>query len=237
MDETSEAMDLISDRTSPNSDIKDTKETKETKTQTAPDQPETFPRAGGWLFRHRTATALPVALALLIVPAGEAPLGGLLTAAGIAVTAAGELLRLWAVRHIGTVSRTRSERLGPLVETGPFEWVRNPLYIGNLAIWTGFALMAHLVWLAPVVLGLLGLAYHAIVHWEERLLAARLGEPYVAYTRRVPRWIPRLPYRRTRVAAALFSWRDTLFSERGTLIAIAAGYLLIWLKLRNLVIG
>jgi hypothetical protein len=29
-----------------------------------------------------------------------------------------------------------------------------------------------------------------------------------------------------------FSWRDTLFSERGTLIAIAVGLVLIWLKNR-----
>jgi hypothetical protein len=28
-----------------------------------------------------------------------------------------------------------------------------------------------------------------------------------------------------------FSWRETFFSERGTLIAIAAGFLLIYLKL------
>jgi hypothetical protein len=30
-----------------------------------------------------------------------------------------------------------------------------------------------------------------------------------------------------------FSWRETLFSERGTLIAIAAGFFLLWLKLRT----
>jgi hypothetical protein len=30
-----------------------------------------------------------------------------------------------------------------------------------------------------------------------------------------------------------FSWGDTIFSERGTLLAIAAGYLLLWLKARS----
>ncbi len=58
---------------------------------------------------------------------------------------AGELLRLWAVRHIGVISRTRSDRLGPLISTGPFGWVRNPLYIGNLALWSGFTVSAGLV--------------------------------------------------------------------------------------------
>jgi hypothetical protein len=35
------------------------------------------------------------------------------------------------------------------------------------------------------------------------------------------------------MADAAFSWRDTFFSERGTLIAIAAGYILLWIKLRS----
>ena len=56
--------------------------------------------------------------------------------------AAGELLRFWAVRHIGVISRTRSDRLGPLVETGPFALIRNPLYLGNIALWVGFTLSA-----------------------------------------------------------------------------------------------
>ena len=99
-------------------------------------------------------------------------------------------LRLWAVHHIGVISRTRSERLGPLIATGPFAHVRNPLYLGNIALWLGFTLSAGLAWLAPVVLILLCLEYHAIVRWEEGLLAARLGDSYRAYLTRVPRWIP-----------------------------------------------
>ena len=48
------------------------------------------------------------------------------------MTAAGELIRLWGVHHIGAISRTRSQRLGPLVATGPFALIRNPLYVGNI---------------------------------------------------------------------------------------------------------
>ena len=102
----------------------------------------------------------------------------------------GEALRLWAVRHIGVISRTRSDRLGPLVETGPFALIRNPLYVGNLALWVGFTLSARLVWLVPIVLIILGLEYHAIVRWEESLLESRRGDEYRAYAGRVPRWIP-----------------------------------------------
>jgi protein-S-isoprenylcysteine O-methyltransferase Ste14 len=144
----------------------------------------------------------------------------------------GELLRLWAVRHIGVVSRTRSDRLGPLVATGPFARLRNPLYLGNIALWVGFSASAGLVWLiAPIVL-LLAFEYHAIVRWEERLLEGRLGEAYREYAARVPRWIPLASpvSLNPRVSSPKFSWRQTLFSERGTLMAIVAGYLLLWYK-------
>jgi len=121
---------------------------------------------GGWLFRHRTSIPLPMAIAILFLRVGEAPPSAPLVAAGVVVTLLGEALRMWGVHHIGVISRTRSDRLGPLIASGPFAILRNPLYVGNIALWVGFALTARLVWLAPVVLVLLGLEYHAIVRWE-----------------------------------------------------------------------
>ena len=209
---------------------------------------DTTTRLGGWLFRHRTALPLPFAAAILGLRAGQAPPSTPLIVAGVAVTLAGEVLRLWGVHHIGAISRTRADRLGPLVSSGPFARVRNPLYLGNIAIWVGFALSARLVWLAPVIAILLFLEYHAIVRWEEQLLEDRLGEGYRTYKSRVPRWAPRLFNRGARrergeknvqdvsaVSAVTTdgqSWKATLFSERGTLLAIGLGYLLLWLTAR-----
>src|SRR6185436_9965425 len=107
-------------------------------------------RAGGWLFRRRTSIPLPLVLALLVIPAGPTAEPAVMVAGGAAIVTAGEALRLWAVRHIGVVSRTRSDRLGPLVSTGPFRFVRNPLYLGNIALWAGFAVSARLPWLVPI---------------------------------------------------------------------------------------
>ena len=149
---------------------------------------------------------------------------------GAAVVALGEGIRLWAVHHIGAISRTRSDRLGPLVASGPFAYVRNPLYVGNILLWTGFALSARLVWMAPIIIVLLVLEYHAIVRWEEGLIAERIGAPYAEYVKRVPRWLPSFGAAASPAGAATFSWRQTFFSERGTLIAIGAGFLLLSLK-------
>ena len=194
--------------------------------------PDSLARVGGWLFKKRSSLPLPIVALLLVVPPGwfglsfSTPLAPL----GVPVVLAGELLRLWGVHHIGVISRTRSDRLGPLIDTGPFSLVRNPLYLGNILLWVGFALSARLAWLAPAILVLLGLEYHAIVRWEEQLLTRRLGPPYVDYTRRVPRWVPTLAAPKALTGAASFSWAETLRSERGTLIAIVAGYALLALK-------
>ncbi len=164
---------------------------------------------------------------------GEAPFSWTLVSAGAVLTLLGEAIRLWSVRYIGTISRTRSDRLGPLVTAGPFGLVRNPLYIGNILLWVGFAVTARLVWMAPVVFVLLALEYHAIVKWEEQLLLERRGDEYRQYCAQVPRWIP--GQRRNRRGrgerrAIGFTWPETLFSERGTLLAIASGYILLYVK-------
>lgn len=200
--------------------------------QSVQQDPDTLVRLGGWLFRKRTSLPLPIVAALLLIPAADSTIRGELLIAGVAIVVVGELIRLWGVHHIGAVSRTRSERLGPLIDSGPFAWVRNPLYIGNILLWVGFAVTAQLLWLAPVIAVLLALEYHAIVRWEERLLETRMGESYRDYMRRVPRWIPRPGARAPADHRAAFSWRQTLYSERGTLIGIAAGYVLLWLKAR-----
>jgi protein-S-isoprenylcysteine O-methyltransferase Ste14 len=205
-------------------------------------------KLGEWLFQRRTLLPLPIAAAVLLIPSGQTARSVETILAGIPLTASGEALRIWAVRHIGVISRTRSDRLGPLVESGPFAHLRNPLYVGNIALWVGFAITAGLLWLAPIVLVLLWFEYHIIVRWEEHLLESRLGEAYRVYAARVPRWIPKIggptPVRngsdtgRTPVrlpvpgSAPAVTWRETFFSERGTLIAIAAGYLLLWIKAR-----
>jgi protein-S-isoprenylcysteine O-methyltransferase Ste14 len=217
----------ISDQTSPNSILREKR----------------VNATGEWLFRHRTALPLPLAVAILATPRNLTRGGTATILAGVGLTVAAELVRLWGVRQIGVISRTRSDRLGPLVTTGPFGYVRNPLYLGNIALWTGFALGAREIWLAPIIVVLLGLSYHAIVRWEEGLLEQRLGAAYTDYAARVPRWIPKShvsslesqesrDFRLQTSDFRLYTWRETLFSERGTLLAMGAGYLLLWLKAR-----
>jgi protein-S-isoprenylcysteine O-methyltransferase Ste14 len=178
-------------------------------------------RLGQWWFRHRSWIPVPIAIALVSVHLFEYENDALTFTAGPLLVMGGQLLRMWAVRHIGVVSRTRSTRLGPLVTSGPFAFVRNPLYIGNLLIWSGFVIWSELLWFLPIVWAIFVIQHVAIVDWEESLLHDRYGAEYDAYRASVSRWIPRLPSSaRPRLKLDVHPWRHVLFSERGTLISV-----------------
>ena len=79
-----------------------------------------------------------------------------------------------------------------LVVTGPYRHVRNPMYVGVVAVVLGQALLfasAALLAYAAV----LWLGFHLfVVAYEEPTLRARYGAEYEAFRGGVPRWLPRL---------------------------------------------
>jgi len=141
-------------------------------------------------------------------------------AAGVAMVVVGELMRFWAVRHIGTISRTRTAtRQGPLITSGPFRIVRNPLYLGNWMIWTGLVMASRLVWMLPVAWAVFALQYGTMVIWEEARLRSMFGRQYDRYALGVPRWLPAPPNDLAPLQTR-HPWRAVAFSERGTIAAI-----------------
>lgn len=196
--------------------------------QNAAASPSVWDQAGAWAFRQRSWLPVPIALILLLVRAGDTP-GDIPLRAGIALVCAGEALRFWTVRHIGVISRTRSTRWGPLVVSGPYRLMRNPIYVGNWLLWTGFVVWSGLLWMLPAAWLVFGLQYAAIVRWEEQRLLAHFGQPYADYMRAVPRWWPRGPVPAPETGN-LHPWNEVAFSERGTLAAIVAMAMLLTVK-------
>ena len=76
-----------------------------------------------------------------------------------------------------------------LIESGPFAWSRNPLYVGLLVLSAGLALLAGSMW------ALLALPLEwALLRWgavlpEERYLTRTFGPAYAGYSSRVRRWL------------------------------------------------
>jgi protein-S-isoprenylcysteine O-methyltransferase Ste14 len=185
--------------------------------------------AGAWLFRYRSSLPVPLALILVLVRKGQVGAPWVLIVGPLLVLL-GEALRLWAVRHIGTISRTRTTRYGPLISGGPYGIVRNPLYVGNWFLWTGFAVWSGLLWMLPVAWVVFAVQYSAIARWEGSFLRSIYQEAYDDYARVVRAWIPRWPPRGDGTAAPRHPWRDVFFSERGTLLAAAAMSILLIAK-------
>lgn len=164
--------------------------------------------AGRWLFRNRGWLPVPLLLVMLSSPPR-------FWGAGLLIIGLGEGLRLWAVGHIGLPSRTRGDDVSRLVDTGPYAYTRNPLYIGNLLIFAGIATVLW-PWVF-VTVPLLALYYDRIIRWEEQNLSQQLGAPYLDYQSRVSRWGLGGSHR---PAKGLWRAREALRSERSTLIAL-----------------
>jgi protein-S-isoprenylcysteine O-methyltransferase Ste14 len=186
--------------------------------------------AGAWLFRYRSFLPIPLALILLLVRKGQTG-GPVVVIAGVLLVVAGQFLRFWAVRHIGTISRTRTTRYGPLMTAGPYAIVRNPLYVGNWLLWTGFTVWSRLLWMLPVAWLVFFAQYRAIARWEAAFIRSKYPSEYDEYAKQVRPWMPRWPPRAARAPLnALHPWRDVLFSERGTLLAAVSMAALLTIK-------
>jgi protein-S-isoprenylcysteine O-methyltransferase Ste14 len=94
-------------------------------------------------------------------------------AAGVAVAACGEALRIWAAGHL--------EKGREVTRSGPYAWTRHPLYVGSAVMGAGFAIAANDVRAAGLAVGYLAVTLTAAVRTEEAALRARFGSEYDAY--------------------------------------------------------
>lgn len=182
------------------------------------------------LFRYRSYTPLPFLVVMVIF----ARPSFLSMGAGLAVALCGELLRAWGVAFAGSETRTTSGvGASRLVTSGPFGILRNPLYLGNIILYSGVGVMswALIPWLQIAALAWFIFQYTLIVREEEEFLRATFGEEYRKYCARVHRFLPRF-----RAAAEDPSpapdWRAGWRSEYRTLQAILIVLLLLVIRWR-----
>lgn len=121
----------------------------------------------------------------------SAPLGDRLVWVGWALVGLALALILWAALAFRRAGTTIVPHDAPsaLVETGPYRWSRNPIYLADLMILAGAALILG----APLALVLLlpfrQVLLRRFVLPEEARLEGVLGEDYRAYKARVRRWL------------------------------------------------
>jgi steroid 5-alpha reductase family enzyme len=150
-------------------------------------------RLGAWLYAARSWTAVPFVIALLIAARPSPPL----LAIGLIVVACGEALRVAGLRYLAPSARSGRLHADALATGGPYRFVRNPVYLGNVLLVAGFILSAGIgrpAFLA-VAAAALAIQYSGIIASEEAFLSARFPEAFARYRARVPCLVPlRAPY-------------------------------------------
>ena len=183
-------------------------------------------RLGKFLFRFRSFTPLPLILLtfLLFPPLSPAPAW---TWAGLAVALAGEALRMASVGFAGSGTSGRESFLkaDSLNTTGLYSLVRNPLYWGNVLIFSGLLAAYSNPWALALFVVFLAAQYHFIVLAEESFLRRVYGQAFDDYCRRAHRWRPR--FDRWAPPAGRFDWKKVLFKENDSCFNLLLGMLLI----------
>jgi protein-S-isoprenylcysteine O-methyltransferase Ste14 len=126
------------------------------------------------------------------------PLGPGLGSANMRALAAGGMLALVGLalfmvsvrefRRAGT-SVVPDEPSTALLESGPYRYTRNPIYISFTIFYFGLAIMLTSAWMLVLLVPVLIVLQRGVVEREEAYLASKFGEAYRKYQSRVPRWL------------------------------------------------
>jgi protein-S-isoprenylcysteine O-methyltransferase Ste14 len=188
------------------------------------------------VFKNRSYTPIPFIIIMLFYQ--NSNLWSLI--AGFIIACIGEYIRLWGVSWAGSETRTTGNVGGTyLIISGPFAHLRNPLYLGNIMMYTGIGIMSFALfpWLQIAGLIFFSLQYHIIINEEEGYLKKTFGKKFEDYIAKVPRFIPRLSsYKVSKIEQPDFSWKDGIRSETRTFQAfgfVTLTLVILWFLRRN----
>src|SRR5690242_11354128 len=123
----------------------------------------------GFLARRRVALGAVMAIVALVLahPTWDS------WYAGLAVAAIGEGIRVWAAGHL--------EKSREVTTSGPYRFVRHPLYVGSSIMGAGVAIAANSLIVAILVVAYLAITLTAAIRTEEAHLTAKFGSEYPDY--------------------------------------------------------
>jgi len=113
--------------------------------------------------------------------------------AGLLLILAGVAIYVWAATAFVLEGKGTPSPTAPptqFVAVGPYRYVRNPIYIGELIVVAGLAAILGSALVLIYAGGLFAVLHMFIVTYEEPGLRRRFGSAYDGYVREVDRWLP-----------------------------------------------
>jgi protein-S-isoprenylcysteine O-methyltransferase Ste14 len=85
---------------------------------------------------------------------------------------------------------SHAEKTSAVVNTGPFRFSRNPVYLAMMIIIAGLAIASNIAWILITfhLIGVLALHFLVVLP-EEKYLRSTLGSDYDEYCNEVRRWL------------------------------------------------
>tara|TARA_B110001454_G_scaffold19283_2_gene17930 strand:+ start:1685 stop:2281 length:597 start_codon:yes stop_codon:yes gene_type:complete len=144
-----------------------------------------------FFFKNRSYTPIPIVLIIIYYSEQSQPH----VLIGVGLIIMGEIIRISAVRYAGGATRTRNVGAPYLCTSGPYSLTRNPLYCGNVIIYTGMVFFAGGAWVwytLTFVAIFFIIQYYYIISLEEETLKEKFKSQYDIYITNVPKLFPRL---------------------------------------------
>lgn len=134
----------------------------------------------------------------------------------------GLVIRIYTVGHTPNNTSGRNTAAGQVADslntTGIYSTVRHPLYLGNLFMWSGPALLTGNVWFVVAFLFFYWVYYERIMFAEENYLRGKFGDTYLKWAETTPAFIPRCSnFTKSNLP---FSWKKVLRKEKNGLLAL-----------------
>ena len=92
---------------------------------------------------------------------------------GLAIAAAGEIVRVWAAGHL--------EKSREVTRSGPYRWTRHPLYVGSSIMALGIVIAARSGVVAILAALYMSSTLTAAIRTEEAFLSRAFGDTYDRY--------------------------------------------------------
>ena len=173
-----------------------------------------------FFFKNRSFTPIPVAISIIYFAQPDNP--NILI--GFVILLLGELIRMWSVSYAGGETRTTNVGAPSLCTAGPYGYVRNPIYVGNMLMYLGIVIIAgspNVTLMALTTMTFFIIQYSLIISLEEQKLDELFGLEYVTYKKNVRAIFPRFTKWKTDDNRTPLSFGRLLKTEKRTLQNVA----------------
>lgn len=136
---------------------------------------------------------------------------------GLLILIFGEFIRFWALMHSIKIPKNNLTLNDDFTANGPYSYVRNPLYIGNIIIISSLTIINGARFFSFLVAVIFLVLYNEIAKLEEENLLKVKGKDYYRYKTSVSRWLPSFYIKLSQDPKLLYFW-EVLESEKSFFI-------------------